>query len=223
MEIEADKAAPVKGPLPPTLHLHDFLDRDEHAALLDWVDSNRERFEAAHVDYGDDQRIDDRIRVALNLRDLGPLKSVLTERLLAVLPRIVESIGGRISSSPSLELELTAYGDGAFFRIHEDIPVGRARDKIAKGKKDRLLSAVYYFHRQPKAFTGGELRTYRWGADMNDLREGDYRDLPPDDNSLVAFPSWATHEVRPVACESQRFEDYRYALNCWYREHLPGN
>lgn len=222
MEIEAGKAAPIKGPLPPALHLHDFLDREEHAALLDWVDANREQFEPAHVGYGDDERADDRIRVALILRDLGPLKAVLTERLLGVLPRIVEAIGGRISSSPSLELELTAYGDGAFFRVHTDIPVGQARDKIEKGKKDRLLSAVYYFHRQPKGFTGGELRLYRWGADLNDLREGDFRAAAPDDNSLLAFPSWATHEVRPVDCPSRRFEDYRYALNCWYCERLPG-
>ena len=41
-------------------------------------------------------------------------------------------------------------------------------------------------------------------------------DLEPLRNSLVAFPSWVPHEVRPIGVPSGDFGDYRFALNCWY-------
>jgi Rps23 Pro-64 3,4-dihydroxylase Tpa1-like proline 4-hydroxylase len=41
-------------------------------------------------------------------------------------------------------------------------------------------------------------------------------DLEPVRNSLVAFPSWVPHEVRPIAVPGGDFEGYRFALNCWY-------
>jgi Rps23 Pro-64 3,4-dihydroxylase Tpa1-like proline 4-hydroxylase len=74
-----------------------------------------------------------------------------------------------------------------------------------------MLSAVYYFHRMPKAFSGGCLRLHRIGARPGDIG----MDVTPIDNSLVVFPSWAPHEVLPVRCLSGAFGDSRFAVNCW--------
>ena len=84
--------------------------------------------------------------------------------------------------------------------------------------QDRLLSAVLYFHREPKGFSGGELRLFRLNVrpDTKPVEVADHLDLMPVRNSLVAFPSWVTHEVRPISCPSNRFEDFRFALNCWF-------
>lgn len=205
------------GPMPPSVQIDDFLSETEHCSLLDWVLANRDRFTPATVTDGTNIHTDDHKRVALKLRDLGPLEMVLRSKLLGILPTIIDAVGGRLPDEPSLELELTAYGDGAFYVAHRDIPVGPDRTTLgAHPGEDRLLSAVYYFNRPPQRFSGGELRLYRFGTDAGSAGAGDWLDISPRDNSLAAFASWAIHEVRAVACPSGKFEDSRFALNCWY-------
>lgn len=217
MTTELPSTDTVIGPLPPSIQLDNFLSFEDHANLLDWVLTNRSRFKPATIIHGDTHRADDRTRIALRLADLGPMEQRLRTKLLAAAPQIVASIGGRLPDVPSLELELTSYGDGAFYRAHRDIQVGPNRRSLgARPGEDRVLSAVYYFHREPKAFSGGELRLYRWGASVASSDTDDWRDILPTDNSLACFASWAVHEVRAVACPSGAFEDSRFALNCWY-------
>ena len=144
---------------------------------------------------------------------------MLSERLLAALPQVMAGTGTGGLPPVSLELELAAHGDGAFYLPHLDIPVGARRKPVSGSPhEDRVLSAVYYFHHLPKAFSGGELRLFRFGADSDATRAdpANHVDLEPVGNNLVAFPSWIYHEVRPVSCPSGEFRDYRFALNCWY-------
>jgi Rps23 Pro-64 3,4-dihydroxylase Tpa1-like proline 4-hydroxylase len=44
---------------------------------------------------------------------------------------------------------------------------------------------------------------------------GAFVDIEPANDTLVFFPSWYPHEVLPVSCPSGRFEDSRFAINCW--------
>ena len=119
----------------------------------------------------------------------------------------------------SLEFELNAYGDGGFFGRHIDISTGRDRVPLgAKPGEDRVITAVYYFHAEPKGFTGGALRLFRFGSDGG--ANGDSAAYEPLQNSILAFPSWASHDVEPVSCASGRFADYRFALNCWFCREL---
>jgi hypothetical protein len=81
----------------------------------------------------------------------------------------------------------------------------------------RVISAVYYFHRLPKSFSGGVLRIHPIGGEP-----ASFVDIEPANDKLIFFPSWVPHEVMPVVCPSGRFEDSRFALNCWvYAEELP--
>jgi Rps23 Pro-64 3,4-dihydroxylase Tpa1-like proline 4-hydroxylase len=140
----------------------------------------------------------------------------------ALLPQLEQATRCK-SEAAAVELELAAHGDGAHFHAHLDIPNGKHRKPLgAEPGMDRILSAVYYFHREPKAFSGGDLRLFRFGAHPADgpVAEEDRVDIAPLQNSLVAFPSWALHEVRPIQCPSQAFEDYRFAINCWYCREL---
>ena len=86
--------------------------------------------------------------------------------------------------------------------------------ELPDARSDRALTGVFYFHRQPKGFSGGELRLYAIGRAEDDRR---YVDLTPGSDTLLLFPSWAPHEVRPVSCPSGAFLDSRFAINCWYR------
>ena len=212
--------------MPPYAQFKDFLDEATHKALLDWVSAKRENFVAATVTkskVGHGTRLDPEVRVALKLGALGPLEAELSERLLMVLPEAMAAVGSRGVEPRSLELELTAYGDGAHFKPHLDIPIGPDRNPLGARKgEDRVISAVYYFHNRPKGFSGGRLRLFRFGSDPAEHDEGDSVAIEPIDNSLLVFPSWAQHGVEPVSCPSGEFADYRYAVNCWYCRPLDG-
>lgn len=217
----------IKGPLPPHAQLLGFLSAEEHRALLDHVLGGESEFAPATIISGRDGSANElrpELRVASTWRDLGPLRPMLEQRLMDALPEVRGRIGGGGPIPTSLELELAAHGDGAHFRPHTDTSLGSGRRSIGVDGGDRLISGVYYFHAQPKRFSGGQLRLFRFGLDLaaGEPEPGDYLDLEPIDNSLVVFPSWAAHEVRTVRCPSRRFADYRFALNCWYCGTLEG-
>jgi SM-20-related protein len=201
------------GPMPPWHQFRDFLADGERRLLLEWTLSQRARFRPAGVAGAG---YDGSRRVADKLKDLGPAAAPLEARLKSRLPEIFTRTGTRPFDVEHFELELAAHGDGAFFARHSDIPVGPGRKPLGGDDvsgHDRLVSAVYYFHREPKAFSGGALRLFRFGASGEE--PGDFADVEPDQNSLVVFPSWAAHEVRPVAVPGGAFEDGRFAVNAW--------
>jgi SM-20-related protein len=210
------------GPVPPHLQLFDFLPESEHRLLLEWVLNNSDAFVRATVTSGkpgDEGKVNEKQRIALTASEFGEVGSAVEPRLQDALDQIIERIGYSGPKPSSLELELAAHGHGAHYLPHLDIAVGEDRLPLGAWEgEDRALSAVYYFHREPKGFSGGELRLYRFGSMWNcDESDADsYVDLQPHNNSLVVFQSWAMHEVRRVSCPSGDFKDYRFALNCWY-------
>ena len=202
-------SAEAELPFPPFAQLFGFFDEPFAGALIGWSMANRDRFEASTVT--GEQQVNPAIRSSLKFSDLGSVRGELEARLRPRAGELFHAAGLKCPESFALELELVAHGDGAHFKAHRDIAVGSGRG--SEGLNDRLLSGVYYFHRQPKAFSGGELRIYRMGSVE---APGEYKDLEPVHNSLVVFPPWAAHEVRPVACASGAFEDSRFAVNCWF-------
>jgi SM-20-related protein len=202
--------------------MHDFLSPEDHQAVLNWVIANESAFQPATVTTGiagSGVEVDASKRTALVTRNLGPLEQRLRGALMDALPLLRERTGTGGPVPDSLELEFAAHGDGAHFVAHTDTSYGADRRTVGGrdgAGEDRLLSAVYYFHAEPQGFEGGALRLYRVGADPKALADNDFIELQPLQNSLIAFPSWALHEVRPVRCASARFRDYRFALNCWY-------
>lgn len=199
----------MAAPILPHLRFDAFLDVPTRAALLDWTLANSARFVPAQLIRG---VVNPDIRRSLTLRDLGPLASVLDTRLRAEAPHWSAALRATPFVTSEVELELAAHNDGAHFTLHTDT---YASSEVARG--DRMLSAVYYFHRQPKGFDGGALRLHRLGSAPGDAG----LDITPEDNSLVVFPSWGPHEVMPVRCPSGDFADSRFAVNCWiYRARL---
>ena len=104
----------------------------------------------------------------------------------------------------STQMEIVAHGDGAFYRPHTDTYTG---DEYTPGGR-RRLTMVYYFHRQPRCFTGGRLRIF-------DLGGGQSIDIEPVHDSLLVFPSYARHEVETISCPDGAFADGRFAVNIW--------
>src|SRR6185437_4996741 len=108
-----------------------------------------------------------------------------------------------------LEPELSWCGDGGFFKMHVDTLY---RDRLAN---QRIMTVVYYFNKEPKAFTGGQLRLYGLGADANSSPQ---QEIEPRFDRAVFFPAWFPHEVLPVRCGSSAFADGRFAISCWVRK-----
>jgi len=197
------------GPSPPHLIIDDFLSAGECADLLRWVHDNRDRFRPAKTDQG----VQAEARDALSLRDLGPWTDLLRERALARCTGWIARLKVTPFEPSLVDLELAAHNHGSHFTIHSDT----YRSGVpARG--DRMLSAVYYFHEEPRRFAGGALRLHRLGA-----RAGDTGlDISPDHGRLVIFPSWWPHEVLRVSCETGAFEDSRFSLNCWIHRAREG-
>lgn len=220
------KDTAVLGPTPPHGQFANFLPEPEKQKLLDWAIGEQAAFQPATVFYGQGGRnigIDLDVRTALKCQGLGHFEQSMTDRLRARQAEITRAAGYRGPEPTSIEFELNAYGEGAHFAPHIDIPVGAGRRPAGKNPgEDRVVSAVYYFYREPKAFTGGTLRLFRFGADTDRPADGDSTAFEPVQNSLLVFPAWAPHAVERVNCPSNPFRDFRFALNCWFCRRLEG-
>jgi SM-20-related protein len=202
----------MKSPIPRFHQYYGFLEPADHAGLLEWVFQQRSHFLPSPVIGG---IIDPTRRVSERLLDLGPMSDVFRDKIRELGTDVFEQTGTPAFEVEYIELEIAAHGDGAHFAVHCDIPIGEGRKPLGGDhthRQDRFLSGVYYFHREPKSFSGGQLRLHRFGSDNI---PGDYMDIEPVQNSLLIFPSWTSHEVLRIDCPSQAFENYRFAINCW--------
>lgn len=213
----------MAGPLdriPPYLIHREFLPDVERQAMFDWAIANEAAFSASKV--GLVGNIDPAMRNSLNVHAKidRPWHAPLRARLMAMLPQWRAAFGLAPFELAKIELDLIAYNDGAFYRRHSDMP---ARNRVSDTEPpgDRLITAVYYFHGRPKGFDGGALRLYPLARPAAGEAER-FVDIPPDQNSLAVFPSWAPHEVLPVRCPSGVFADSRFAVNCWVRRAREG-
>jgi hypothetical protein len=143
------------------------------------------------------------------LMDLGRAREVLLGRLQGCLPGVLRKLGQDSFRPSHAEMQITASNDGDFFHWHSD----NADETIAS----REITFVYFFHREPKQFRGGELRIYdsRWENGACFPTEN-YRAIVPRQNQVVLFASSLTHEITPVECPSKAFADSRFTVNGWF-------
>ena len=188
----------------------EFLTPAESNALQQYVLAQETRFQISEVlspgitgsaiDY--EQR---RSRV---LMDLGGHERMIVDRLLTCLPRVLQKWGRDPFAISRIETQTTASNHGDFFRCHSD----NAADEVAS----REVTFVYFFHREPKQFTGGELRIYDSRRENeNYVPTANYRTIVPEQNQLVMFASGLSHEITPVDCPSGQFADSRFTVNGW--------
>ena len=191
---------------PPHSITRDWLRAASVARLLAYAQEHRASFMPSKMTYGTGGRVKPERRRSEVLYDLPGLGDELRERFSAIVPAMTAALGTPLFVPSKLEIELVAHNDGAFFARHIDTTVSQNRPG------SRAISAVYYFHRQPRAFSGGVLRLY---ALSGSGAPGSTVDVPPDNDTVVCFPSWYPHEVLKVSCPSGAFADSRFAINCW--------
>lgn len=78
------------------------------------------------------------------------------------------------------------------------------------------ITAVYFMHRRPRGFSGGQLRFYDTVVRDGLARPGNAcQAVEPAHDSIDFFPSSAFHEVGAAHCPSGRFADHRFTLTSW--------
>lgn len=204
----------MSGPLqriPAHVAVADVMPAGLNAEILEWAIANRSLLDDARIG-GGQYAPNFRRALTLSLRrsEAAPWRAAASEAIEALLPGLFDALN--IAPFPhKIEAALVAYTDGCFVRTHVDTAYGDAREPT-----DRVLTAVYYFHREPRGFSGGELRLYPLSSPRDAPRP--FAELVPVQNGLVAFASWAPHEVLPVSVPSGRWEDSRFAVNFWVRK-----
>ena len=197
-------------PLPavPYALFEDFLPPERHREVLDFALARKAEFERAMVG-GDDSewKIEPEARIAQAAYEVAPLRGWFMPLLQTRLPEVLHRLDMPPFDVGELELQLTAYNDGEYYKTHAD------RDEA--GLVKRQLTFVYYFHRAPKAFEGGDLLLYDGDAAANLFSQHHFTRVTPVDNRLIFFPSSAQHEVSLVRCASGAYEDGRFTLNGW--------
>ncbi len=182
-----------------------FLGETAANELLEFALANEAGFEPSQV-YNNEIGSGVRPETRHSYRFGGDWKPQRKAFRRAIEERIEEIVSGAGSAGfrPDLmEIELVATRDGGLFTRHID-----TRTRVQDRETDRIVSAVYYFHREPAGFTGGDLI-------MHALVGDETKPIEPKHDRLAVFTSIAPHEVAPTSVPGDAFEDGRFSINCW--------
>lgn len=149
-------------------------------------------------------------RSSLVLHSFPKFREIIVNKIKEIFPDVLTKLDIPSFSIADIESQLTVHNDNNFYKIHND-----------NGSPDtatRVLTYVYYFHREPKSFTGGNLIIYDSQIKGKYYVKADtFKTVEPQNNSIVFFLSRYMHEVLPVNCPSKAFADSRFTINGWIR------
>jgi hypothetical protein len=197
----------------PFVWLRNFLPSEMHDALLAFLPTVRDRFVPVDAGYGD-YRSD--LRLTLELTGAWDERQQFVRAVWDVLPTVIPRLYLSASEIDRLEVRVRAYLDGHFFVIHRD---GDPDHALGAG---RVINYVYYLHKTPRPYTGGDLLLFDSDPDVKHSDTPRFTRIVPEDNSIVFFPPNFYHCVVPVRCPSEEFADSRFVINGHARKPVPG-
>jgi hypothetical protein len=207
-------APPSDGSYRPTpfVRLFDFLPPDLHAEVLSMTRDALPKFEAAQINSGYAKGVDRSRRSSLVLAEVKAYRQRFQKRLAATIDEhdVPARLGVDRARLKRYDLQVTCHGDGDHFTAHTDVG--------AEGDPKRVVSFVYYFHTEPRAFSGGGLRLFDAAMETKRYRPDAFTRIEPVNNSIVFFPSTAPHEVERVDVPSRSLFDGRFSINGWINE-----
>jgi SM-20-related protein len=194
----------------PCVVLDEFLTLAELNALRQYVLEQELRFEISEVVSPGvtGGAVDYEHRRSRVLMDLGNHEKVMVDHILGCLPGVLEKWERAPFPISRIEIQTTASNHHDFFRCHND--------NGAEAVRTREVTFVYFFHGEPKRFSGGALRIYDSRRENdNYVPTANYRTIVPEQNQVVLFTSGLSHEITPVECPSGTFADSRFTVNGW--------
>ena len=203
-------AAAGDTPLPaPFIHRRDVLTPDVLAAVKDLTRNRLEEFVSSGIHDSAYVGVSLETRRSLVLVDPDAFRALILPSLFSIIAGLDLSCVLKIGEldCDRVELQVTAHGDGAFFKPHTDAS--------RSANADRELSFVLYYRLQEHGFSGGDLRLFDASEALEKYASERYTCIEPDDNSLILFPSRCVHEVSPVHVAHQQLQAGRFSLNGW--------
>ncbi|NER39164.1 MAG: hypothetical protein F6J93_35300 [Oscillatoria sp. SIO1A7] len=140
------------------------------------------------------------------------LRNLLSNRVLEVLPEVLMQLG--IPAFPLPEIETVLYPEPLLSdRVF--------RDNGSSETERRVLSFIYYFYRQPKAFAGGELILYDSQIENGVCIPAEsFKSIVPSQNSIVFFLSSYAYQIQPLLSPaSVPLADTCFKFQGWLRRH----
>jgi Rps23 Pro-64 3,4-dihydroxylase Tpa1-like proline 4-hydroxylase len=206
--------AEIPAPAPPVnddlisryAQIDNFLTPAEKNKLLKYVLAKESEFVSTSTSTNAED-----YRRSMVLHSFPEFSELMVNRIKAILPDVLKNLN--IPSFPlgEIEAQLTMHNDNNFYKLHND-----------SGSPDtasRFFTYVYYFYREPKGFSGGELQIYDSKIENNFyVADKTFRTVEPRNNSIVFFLSRYMHEVLRVSCPSKAFADSRFTINGWVRK-----
>jgi SM-20-related protein len=195
-----DRVADEKSPY---LMLENFIDKAAHAELLKFVLAHEQDFAAPAGAADGDCR-------SPVLPEFSQFAGLFRDRVRSLQPQLAVAFGIGEFPIGDIECRLSANNDGDYVNLRSD---NGSPDTV-----ERAISFAYYFHGEPKSYSGGEFRLYN-----SRIANGRYEcgtpacEIAPKNNSILFFPSHCHHEVLPLRCPSDRFVDGRFTLDGWVR------
>lgn len=214
VETPRDMPPAIKTPAPPNpqnelissyAQIDNFLTQAELKRLLDYVFEQESAFVPTSTSTNDSS-----YRRSMVLHSFPEFSDLMLDRVKAVLPEALAKLNLPTFRVGDIEAQLTMHNDGNYYRLHND--------NGSPDTANRFFTYVYYFYREPKGFSGGELRLYDTKIENNYYVAAEtFRDIEPRNNSVIFFLSRYMHEVLPVRCPSKAFADSRFTINGWVR------
>jgi Rps23 Pro-64 3,4-dihydroxylase Tpa1-like proline 4-hydroxylase len=193
---------------PVVLPMENFLTAAEYQEFLDYIFSQEAKFESGTIIERGAQTpvVNERVRRAKTLDDLGQFETIFAQRIKENLSEVLRRLKYEPFPIDHIELQITASGDGDYFRIHQD------RDE----NSTREITFVYFLYREPRRFSGGELRVFETTLmDGRPVPTDQQQTLAPSQNLGVFFPSRHEHEVLPTRVPTKAFADSRFTVTGW--------
>jgi SM-20-related protein len=192
----------------PFIVVDDFVGKTRTTQLLRYAIAQESGFAPSKVALAHAGMIDESRRVSKVNSNVAPVMALVEPVMQKAVVRALRKLGLVNVDSFQLEPELTWCGDGGFFKTHTDTLY---RDRFAN---QRVMTVIHYFYKEPKAFSGGQLRLYGLGSEAGRC----ISEVEPRFDRAIFFPAWFPHEVLPVRCRSRAFADGRFAISCWVRK-----
>ena len=216
--LQSERDAPPPSPEPvhqpaiepspeksPYVLLENFVDPALQGDLLKFVATSERAFAPATPPAGDAA-----YRRSLVLHDFPQFAGLFRDRVRSLVPQLTTAFGIGEFPLGEIECQLIAHNDGDFFGLHND---NGSPETI-----ERTISYAFYFHNEPKSYSGGQFRLYNSRIANGRLECAEAAaEIEPKNNSILFFPSHCHHEVLPVSCPSNRFVDSRFTITGWVR------
>lgn len=187
----------------PFVFIENFLPAQFHRTLLPRVLAAPDE-DVVPSTVGKNEYNPDR-RVSFTVGGLKEIQSQFWDYVAAALPSVCPRLHVPAFTVGKTEVRVRTYRAGNFFDVH--------RDNSIPETADRQVSFVYFFHRVPRQYTGGELLMLDTSADSLRYSITNFSRIIPTDNAIILFPSRFYHAVVPVECASSDPGDTRFVIN----------